>query len=386
VILSFLTAWRSPLKIPVKGEFLGQKITTTVDSEIARYYVEAYWPGKNENPEWRDKIDAVHRRYSRKLPSRDDLATISKEFSVDFAALFFADRLLNNECNQKLNQTFTQFLTNKSVVDVDTSVYVVLFVPGWDYADRGHLTGADFSLQRKIIHELGVENYLIHLPPTGSVETNAATLAVEISRHSRLAKKIILAGTSSAGPAIHLALSQLLTLQELVAVKAWLNLGGILQGSPLIDYYQLKPQKWFFGMVAQFRGWSKDAIASMGVNPSRKRFQRLQIYSDILIINYIGIPLSGQLSKYAKDNYSVLRSEGPNDGVTLLSDAIAPNSLTVVALGSDHFFANDPRIGAKTVALMHLIFAYLDGGATLRVTGHCEEQPTAPVDFALTGA
>jgi hypothetical protein len=384
--MSLLTAWSSTPQIPVNGEFLGQKIITTVDSEVARYYVEAYWPGKNENPAWREKIDEVHRRYSRTLPSRDDLATIAKEFSVDFSALFFADRLLNNECNQKLNQTFTQFLTDKCVVDVDTSMYVVLFVPGWDYADRGPITGTDFSLQRKIIHELGVENYLINLPPTGSVEKNADTLAMEISKHSRLAKKIILVGASSAGPAIHLALSEMLPALESAAVTAWLNLGGILHGSPLIDYYQLRPQSWFFSMVARYKGWSKDAITSMGVHSSRKRFQRLQISSDILIINYIGIPLSGQLSKFAKDNYSVLRSEGPNDGITLLSDVIAPNSLTVVALGSDHFFAKDPKIGAKTVALMHLIFAYLDGDPTGRVPEHCEGQPTAPIDFVLTGA
>lgn len=43
-----------------------------------------------------------------------------------------------------------------------------------------------------------------------------------------------------------------------------------------------------------------------------------------------------------------------------LTDAIAPNSLTVVALGSDHFFAEDPRINEKTVALMNVMLTYLE--------------------------
>jgi polyferredoxin len=51
----------------------------------------------------------------------------------------------------------------------------------------------------------------------------------------------------------------------------------------------------------------------------------------------------------------------PNDGLTLLRDVIAPNSLTIIALGSDHFFAEDPKINAKTIALTILVISYLEG-------------------------
>ena len=46
----------------------------------------------------------------------------------------------------------------------------------------------------------------------------------------------------------------------------------------------------------------------------------------------------------------------------MLADAIAPDSLTIVALGSDHFFAEDREINDKTVALMALIVDTLEGG------------------------
>ena len=65
---------------------------------------------------------------------------------------------------------------------------------------------------------------------------------------------------------------------------------------------------------------------SMGTGPSQKRFTRLRIDADVLIINYVGIPLSGQLSKFARDKYPLLRDAGPNDGLTLLTDAIAPKT------------------------------------------------------------
>ena len=356
----FLTGCGSTSNIPAKGEFLGENIATTVDSEVARYYLEEYLQDKSKKGELYEKIAAVYRLYNNSLPSREELARLSREFSVDFASLFFADRLLSNECNKKLNQSFVQYLDNQKAVDLDTSAYLVLFVPGWDYAENGHLTGADFAQPRKLVTGFGIENYLVELPPTGSVEKNAEVLALEIVRRNRSGKKMLLVGASSAGPAIHLALVESLGKKELGSIKAWLNLGGILQGSPLIDYLQLRPQRWLFNLVVWFKGWDKGSILSMETSQSRSRFQRLQIDTDIFVVNYLGIPLSGQLSQYSKAKYPLLKADGPNDGLTLLTDVIAPNSLTIVALGNDHFFAEDPRIDEKTVALMKVMLTYLE--------------------------
>jgi hypothetical protein len=65
----------------------------------------------------------------------------------------------------------------------------------------------------------------------------------------------------------------------------------------------------------------------------------------------------------------MLRPEGPNDGVVLLTDVIAPGSLTVVALGSDHFLAEDPEIDRKSVALMTLLVAYAQEDMTIACAG-----------------
>jgi len=85
----------------------------------------------------------------------------------------------------------------------------------------------------------------------------------------------------------------------------------------------------------------------------------------MLVINYLGLSLSGKISKYSKDTYPLLSSEGPNDGLTLLSDVIVPNSLTIIAIGSDHFFAEDPRINDKTVALTKVVISYLEKNITM---------------------
>jgi hypothetical protein len=353
--------------ILARGTVAGEAIEATVDSHAARYFLESYLQGKSGDPGLHGRIDALTRRYEKSLPSRAELKVISNEFSsVDFASLFFADRLSRSECNQAVNRTFARHRANRQAARVDAAPYLVLFVPGWDYVDSGPATGADFARPRELATGLGLENHLVALPPTGSVEENAAALAAEVAKRAGSGKKILLAGASSAGPAIHLALGELIPKHDLGSIKAWVNLGGILQGSPLVDVYQSWPRVWLFDLAVWAKGWRRDAILGMGTGPSRKRFERLRVDENILIVNYLGIPLSGQLSRYSRDKYPLLRPEGPNDGLTLLTDAIAPNSLTVVALGSDHFFAEDPDIDDKTVALMTLVIALLESGPAAR--------------------
>ncbi|PUB79749.1 MAG: hypothetical protein DBP01_17880 [gamma proteobacterium symbiont of Ctena orbiculata] len=240
--------------------------------------------------------------------------------------------------------------------------------------ETGYFTGSDFARPRQLADEFGLENYFVNIPPTGGVEENAAVLAADISRHILSKKKIILVGASSAGPAIHLALSNRFSEQKQGDIVAWLNLGGILQGSPIVDHYQMWYRHWLLTLATWHKGWDKEAILSMGTKRSRKRYAHLQIDPDILVINYLGIPLSGQISRYSGENYPILRSEGPNDGLTLLTDAIAPNSQTIVAMGSDHFFAEDPRIDQKTVALMKLLITYLEKGLELKCGGFASHE------------
>lgn len=357
-------------RIPADGEFLGRHVASTVDSEVARYYLESYAQGKREDRAADENIAALYRAYANSLPSREELKAVAAAFSVDFAALFFADRLLNDECNRALNQRFARYLESGAWVDPAVSAsYQILFVPGWDYVSNGRLTGSDFAKPRELATRAGFANELVALPPTGSVEADASVLAAEIARHSRTGKKILIAGTSAAGPAIHLALGELLDERDLRSVKAWLNLGGILHGTPLVDFFEAQPQRVLLDFYAWVKGWDREAIPSMATAPSRKRFSRLQLHPGIVVINYVGVPLSGQLSRFSGAGYRMLRPDGPNDGVALLADAIAPDSLTLVALGSDHYFAEDPLMNRKTVAMMRLVLDYADKVSGTACTG-----------------
>jgi len=50
-LLIILEAFNSPPKLPVKSKFIGETISTTVDSEAARYYLESYLQGLRLTPD-----------------------------------------------------------------------------------------------------------------------------------------------------------------------------------------------------------------------------------------------------------------------------------------------------------------------------------------------
>jgi hypothetical protein len=355
-------------RIPASGELNGQKIETTVDSESARYYLEYYLSDQRSDSQLDSLLDEIHRQNEGRRFDREFLRALSEKFSVDFASLYLAKYILEDETNRAIQSVYQNELNKvrselkggfspSSLVD---SSYLILFVPGWDYAASGAITGADFANPRRIISGLGIENRLIEIDPNGTVEHNAAIIAGTLSRYITTERQIILVSASSGGPAAAQALGELLTAAQTRSVKAWVNIGGILQGSPVADHYLSWPRSWLMRAVLLFKGWSVESVRSMSAEKSRLRFSRLHFPEHLLIVNYIGIPLSGDISERAQDSYQVLRKLGPNDGLTLITDEIAPQSATITDLGTDHFFNEDPEIDLKTVALARTVLNVLE--------------------------
>ena len=114
--------------------------------------------------------------------------------------------------------------------------YVILLVPGWNYTNNGHITVSDFAAPRRLLDRLGIENHLLLVPPNGSVMQSASVIADAVLVRRELNQQVIVVGARAAGPSIHYTLGKLLDYQELEHVVAWVNRGGILQGSPLIDF------------------------------------------------------------------------------------------------------------------------------------------------------
>jgi hypothetical protein len=353
-------------RITARGELAGQKIDTTVDSQIAKYYLEHYLSNNRSNSGFDNKIDSLFQGQNTTIPSREYLKTLSQETSVDFAALYLAKRILEIEANRGVHLEFKKELAKlKNIIatgdrhlPADSDSYIFLFVPGWVYKSEAG-NGADFAKPRKILTQQGLENYLVEIKETGTMEENAAYVAKEIIRYGHFDKNLILVSASSGGPAVIQAIGELLSPAQLKNVRAWVNIGGVLRGSFLADSAVRWPKRWLVKLFLLFKGWDYDSIESMTVKQSQERITRVNIAEHIFCLNYAGIPLSGHITKRAKDGYMDLRKHGPNDGLTLITDELIPHRTTIAEIGLDHFYL-DPEIDLKTVALARLVVNHLE--------------------------
>ncbi len=366
LIVSFLGGCGAVPALPVTADLLGQRIKTTVDSEIARYYLAHYLPGERMNTTFDAILDRHSPRGGGALPTREELKHLADETSVGYAALYFAQQVLAQPDNRAVQSRYEAALARAKAGDLiaptarpSSASYLILFVPGWVYKSNPD-SGADLAEPQRVVARMGIPSVLVPIPEAGTIEEDAAVVAEEIRTQSRRGQPIILVSASSGGPAVAQALGALLGRDETRAVKAWLNIGGLLQGSALADDALRWPKRWLVRPFLWFHGWDVASVESMTVRASRARMNRLTLPPHVRVINYIGIPLSGQVSRRAQDGYRVLRRDGPSDGLTLLPDAIAPNSVTVADLGRDHFFQG-PELDTKIQALAETILASIEG-------------------------
>ncbi len=352
--------------LPARGEVAGQFVDTTLDAPVARYYLEQYRRGVRSNSALDAELDALHRVPANRLPTRENLRELSQRYSTDFASLYFAERLSREPRSVPWQHDFHAQVTRLRMSGgrlrsrAEFSKYLILFVPGWDYEKSGHFTGADFARPRVRLTANGLSNRLIEIPSTGSVEENAVVIGDTLRRLPASAPKIILVSASSGGPAAALALGKLLTATEACRVQAWLNIGGLLRGTHLFDPYRSGPRRWFGRAYAWLRGWDWDALESLGRERAGARFPELRLPGHLLAVNYIGISLSGNVSELARDRYLDLREHGPNDGLTLIADALVPGQPTIPVLGLDHFLAQDPELDLNTLALALTLIEVLE--------------------------
>ena len=347
-----------PASIPARGRFHDFEIDTTVDSESAKYYVESHAQGRVDDPQLHEAIEQLKRDFGDRVPNHVDLRRLSQTQSVGFAALFFADQLLSLDRNDGINRRFRmnvdRVLRGEALV-ADPDDIVIVLVPGYDYEENGRVTGADLQDQVAILGRLGFRVEFVDVDPIGTVLECADVIGEALERLGE--EQILIAGPSSAGPAIHTALSR---LGPGSGVLAWLNLGGTLRGVPLLDWFQKFPQRVVFDTVVWAQDWRHESFESLTNRVLRERFEQLSIPSDIQVFNYVSMSLSGDISEFGWDKYLLMRSDGPNDGLSLLPDLLFPEGRTIVSPKGDHFFAEDPLIEQKSVALVVTILEGID--------------------------
>jgi hypothetical protein len=345
--------------LPVQGTVGGQTIDTRVDSEVASYYLANYLAGKHSNPALDERIDRVYRGVDGTLPDRAELKRLSDEFSVDFAALYFADRIDHDPTNRRFRNDFDQirdyvreaFRDGRVKLPAAAADYEFLFVPTYLYK-RLTFTGADMAAPRAAMQEVGFFCDFVETKDDGAIEVNAEIVMAAIRARAQSGRRLIIISASKSGPEVALALTKL-EPAETHHVAAWINTVGALQGSPVADE-NLAPELEF--IVGKVDPAGRESIMTAR---SRQRFASFRIPEHVLVVNYFGIPVSGSISFLARRGFFPLRKYGPNDGLVLLSDMVIPRGVTLAELGSDHFLINE-HLDVKSVALAITVVRWLE--------------------------
>lgn len=345
----------APERHPARGLVAGQAVATTVDSAQARALVEGAPPPRDA------------------LPAPADSAgwqMLAAATSLDSAALLLAATIAADPVNACWRERYAaelQALRAGRAPKLATEHVRILAVPGWMYR-RNPETGADLARPRAVLARLGLTSELVPVIENGSVEENAAIVADAVRHHAAAGRPLILLSASKGGAEVAEALGQLLAPEEAGAVRAWVNVGGLLRGTPLADLATTWPTSWAAAAYFAWRGQPPGtSVASLRTDRSSARLERQRLPDGLRVVNLVGIPLSGQIGPHARFGYARLARHGPNDALTPIADILAHGGVTIAELGLDHYFA-DPEIDLKTTAVTLLVLEDIRGA-----------QPVCPV-------
>ncbi|MBT8451575.1 MAG: hypothetical protein KJO40_06385, partial [Deltaproteobacteria bacterium] len=348
-----------------RGTLAERAWAAEVDHPIARDYLE----GRELPLDLREIRDAHLAEGS--LPSESVLSYLTTRYSPDTATLFFLEAVSAHEPSRSIQREYGDTLqglmrTGKApAVDLSGSRLTVAFAPGWFYESYGAETGADFQKQLDQLARVGVPAELIETDENGTVESNAEVIADAFRRLQREGRQVLVVSGSKSGAEVAIALGDILAPEEATGILAWLSIGGVHQGSPLADWALNPTVCWISKLHLGLQGFDLQGALSLQTSLRRDHFAKLQFPEHLLLVSYVPVPLSGDISNRGAFGYSRMRHLGPNDGLTMLVDQLLPGGLTIVEPGVDHYF-DHPNRELRSLALLEVLLTRL-GETTSRI-------------------
>lgn len=251
------------------------------------------------------------------------------------------------------------------------SPFVVLVVPGFLYRSLP-ANGADLASPRQLLSDLAVDVRLVEVGESAPVHRNADRIVEAIEAQSRAGSRMIVVSASKGGPETLEALSRL-DRETSKAVAGWINIAGTLNGTLLADRARCGASNLLTTAAHAICRWDLAGVRSLSPTLRRPSTQAAHLPEDLLVVNVIAAPMADEVSRRARGGYRALSAYGPNDGLTLLEDALVPDAITFVQRGTDHFFQAD-RLGELTYGLLRAIESELSTGTS----GPGTERPSRP--------
>jgi hypothetical protein len=264
------------------------------------------------------------------------LARVSAEQGTDFATALFYHRLRHSLEHGRFIQRVEAL--HPCLDRLPRLGGTLLVAPAALYQEYPEF-GGDGALVCEIAARFGMRAEVAPVASAGRLEANAALLRQEIRRHRAAADgPLVVASLSKGGADVRLALAE--DPEAAAAIFAWVQLCGLVRGTPAVDDL-LQSRLGVRGLTRAFlraHGVDTDFLRDLATTPHAPLRGLWSAPPGLCVINVIGCPLAYHLSGATRARYRVLAPLGPNDGSTLLRDAILEPGWVYPVWGADHYF------------------------------------------------
>jgi hypothetical protein len=182
----------------------------------------------------------------------------------------------------------------------------------------------------------------------GTVEANAAKVAIAIGELARDGRRVVIFSASKGSADVRYALETDAAAASRTA--AWIDLVGVLEGTPLTEPESVA--RW------SSREWLPAATAdSMSESVRRKGPPRV-FPPNVRAVHFAAFPSAAAIGPDARAAFGFLRTLGPTDGYVMLESYLRAPGRVVVMRGADHYLRTPDtprRVAAALLAVLHEI-------------------------------
>lgn len=291
------------------------------------------------------------------IPSTNELRHITAREGIDAATTLLYRTVLESTRYGPFIRRIEELRRRQDCLTWDNDAILVI-VPGAFYRENPR-SGADGHLVRAQAERIGCETDLIPLASTGGLQQNATIICEWLCDCEE--RPVILVSLSKGGADIKMALSQPGAAAAFQHVVGWINLCGILDGTPNAE--------WLFsgGVFAKLvrtyynaLGQNLEFVRDLRRGPGHPLDFELQLPAHLRMVTVVGFPLREHLSSFiARHCHRKLAALGPNDCGLVLSDVCAQPGLLYPLWGADHYLRPNSGVQDLIVALMEYMIEEL---------------------------
>lgn len=287
------------------------------------------------------------------LPTAGKIQEISTREGIDAATTQLYQSVLESPQHQPFIRRVDQ-ICKRTEPQRWQAEAPLMIVPGAFYHENPR-SGADGRLLREQAERLGCPTGVIPIASRGTLKQNARIICDWLLEHQE--QPVILASLSKGGADVKMAMAEPGAASAFKNVTAWVNLCGILNGTPMAEWLLSRNLAALLNrLYYTLRGQGLGFLRELGYGPGWPLDFQLQLPQHIRMITIAGFPLRQHLSNaLARRCHRRLAHLGPNDGSLVLADVCALPGLLYPIWGADHYLKPQTDVRQLVLAVLQYL-------------------------------